>query len=111
MLPALRPSQHALIGPRLEPERADHLSRPRFKVTLWEPGIRRGDVIRWGKDIASLATFQVLSVHPMKGAQGVWKAELGRVLPPVTVSGRTYQMPSHGHLVEVEDLTPARMAP
>ena len=111
--PNLHPKIHNLTGGRIEPERSEHISRPRFKVTIWEPGIRTGDSIRWNprKDVTSLATFQVLSISPMKGAQGTWKADLGRIVPDVTVCGVTYRMPSHGHLVVVEDVMPVRMAP
>ena len=103
---------HDLTGGRIEPERTDHISRPRFKVTLWESGIRSGDLIRWNpsRDVASLATFQVLSTYPLKGANGVWKADLGRIVPDVVVCGQVYRMPSHGHLVAVE-VEPLRFAP
>ena len=108
----LRPytkSFHDLTGGRIEPERTDHISRPRFKVTLWEPGIRSGDLIRWNpnRDVNSLATWTVLAIQPMKGAQGVWKAEIGRVSPDVFVAGERHHIPSHGHLVAMDHCTGA----
>lgn len=113
MLHPVAPRFHDLTGGRIEPERTDHITRLRFRVTLWEKGIRTGDCIRWSpnRDVNSIATYEVLSLWPMKGAQGTWKADLGRVAPRVWVAGEQHQFPWHGHLVEMPEERLGRFAP
>jgi hypothetical protein len=92
---------HNLIGGRIEPEIRARIAEPRLRATHWIDGIAVGDLIRWNPagDLASLATFEVLSSFVPRGLNSVYKVELGRVCPDVHVAGAVYRRADVGHLV------------
>lgn len=100
-----KPVVHNLINGRIEPERMDRIGGLRFRATHWNDGIAVGDFIRWNpaRDVASIATFEVLSSYVPRGLNSVYKVELGRVTPDVHIAGETHSGPSVGHLMPVED--------
>ena len=95
---------HNLIGGRIEPERMDRIWEIRFRATHWIDGIAVGDLIRWNpaRDVASLATFEILSSRILRGCNSVYKVELGRVLVDVHIAGAAWRRPQVGHLVRTE---------
>jgi hypothetical protein len=95
---------HNLIGGRIEPEIMDRIGEARFRATHWIDGIAVGDLIRWNpaRDVASLATFQILSSRIPQGCNSVYKVELGRILPDMHIASETYTRPQIGHLVRTE---------
>ena len=117
MVSALRPRAptvvHNLVGGRIEPLRRDHIHRARFLVTHWIAELRTGDTIRWNpaKDVGSLRTYTVINNAPVRGCQGVWRAELSLVQPDVTVGGETYAAPSQGVLMPLATTYEGRFAP
>ena len=86
---------HNLIGERIEPEQAQRIFEMRLRATHWIDGIAVGDWIWWNpaRDIASLATFQVLSSYTPKGCNSVYRVDLGRVWPDVWIMGKCYVRP------------------
>ena len=73
----------------------------RLRVQHWIIGLETGDWIRWNPKLTvdSLATYLVIAnqAHPRR--DGVWLAELGQLIPDVTIAGRTYPAPSQGFLM------------
>lgn len=116
-VPALRlkarSAVHNLVGGRIEPLRRDQIHRARFLVTHWIAELRTGDTIRWNaaKDVDSQRTYAVIGNAPVRGCQGVWRAELSLVQPDVTICGVTYPAPSQGFLVPLMTECEGRFAP
>ncbi len=116
-VPVLRSSArtvvHNLVGGRIEPLRRDQIHRARFLVTHWIAELRTRDTIRWNpaKDVDSLRTYVVIANTPMRGCQGVWRAEVSLVQPDVTICGATYAAPSQGVLMPLTTEYEGRFAP
>ena len=83
---------HDYAGParmQLVPSKrtTDPLKRP--QVIHFDPHIRAGDHMVLGYDVLQVATYLV--VANVLHVRGTWWATLEPVVPPVTVSGKTYR--------------------
>jgi hypothetical protein len=76
----------------------------RVKVQHWIPDLRSGDTIIWNPKMNahSLARYHVIATWPHYARKGVSFAELGRLIPDVTIAGETYRAPSQGFLMPME---------
>lgn len=76
----------------------------RVKVQHWVPDLRSGDTIIWNPKIKveSIARYSVIATWPHYARKGVWFAELGRIIPDVTVSGETWKSPDQCWAMPVE---------